>query len=384
MDYFDYLMLMNHSKSDGWAAFEKKEPIVSTKKLVAFYLPQFHPIPENNLNWGAGFTEWRNVTRALPLFEGHIQPRHPADLGFYDLQSVDVLRTQAELARNYGVDGFAFYYYWFDSKVLLEAPLENLFKNPDIDMSYCVFWANENWTKSWDGLEKEILVRQNHSAEDDIRFIAHVSKYFSDPRYIRYRGSPILLMYRPQLLPDARKTAERWRSWCQTNGVAIPYLISAQALGAHQDPAENGFDASIEFPPHQGSACDAKKLQRPSVLKRFSSRTDFGVVEYQSAVNAWSHRNPCDYKLFKCAFPNWDNTPRRVNSHATIFGWSTPDLYRQWLVNCLAIADEEDFVFINAWNEWAEGAFLEPDLFWGHAYLAATWEALAANSGGRE
>ena len=382
MDYYEYLMLMNHSKSSEWVAYEKKETLASKQKLVAYYLPQFHAIPENDQNWGKGFTEWRNVTRALPLFEGHIQPRHPAELGFYDLKSVEVLRQQAALAKNYGVEGFAMYYYWFDSKILLDTPIENLYKNRDIDMGYCVFWANENWTKSWDGLDSDVLLRQNHSPEDDIRFIAQISKYFEDPRYIRYRGKPLLMMYRPQLLPDSRETTDRWRSWCEKNGFEVPYLVSAQAFNYHQDPAEIGFDASCEFPPHWSSAFNAHELKFARDLKGFTARTDLRVMEYKAAVQAWSHENPHNYKLFKCVFPSWDNSPRRVNSEALLYAWSSPELYREWLSYCLSVSGEDDFVFINAWNEWAEGAILEPDLFWGHAYLDATYSALSLSQAG--
>lgn len=384
MDFFDYLTLMNHSRSDQWAAFKQKEPVQSTKKLIAYYLPQFHPFSENDSNWGQGFTEWRNVARGQPLFEGHIQPHHPADLGFYDLRSPDVLREQAKLARNYGISGLSFYYYWFDSKIFMDTPIENLYNNPDIDIEYCVFWANENWTRSWDGLENEVLLRQNHSPEDDIRFIAQVSRYFSDPRYIRYNNKPLLMVYRIGLLPNARETSDRWRNWCEKNGVEVPYLVAGQAMGSYAPPEDGGFDAAVEFPPHPGTACDRSHLQSLQNLSRFTQQREINVIDYHSAVKAWSHRNPFNYKHFKCCFPSWDNSPRRINSCSSIFAWSNPDLYSQWLSNCLNIADEGDFVFINAWNEWTEGAYLEPDLFWGHAYLEATWKALAASSSVKE
>lgn len=375
---FQHLMAMGHQRSPHWQAFEEKPPLTSDKKVIAYYLPQFHTITENDENWGRGFTEWRNVSRALPLFQGHYQPRHPADLGFYDLNNPMVIAQQAQLARNYGLGGWAFYYYWFDSKKLLDMPIERLYQQRDINMPYCVFWANENWTRSWDGMQSNVLLSQKHSAEDDIAFVGAISKYFEDPRYIRFEGRPVLMMYRPQLLPNAQATTERWRNWCIQHGFGNPYLITTEAYGMERS-SQHGFDAAAEFPPHRGSACDASQFRAPARLQYFGPQRDIQCIDYESAVAAWSRSPPAGSdKLFKCVFPMWDNSSRRVNSIPTVFQGSNPAHYERWLRYCLEQANPGDFVFVNAWNEWAEGAYLEPDLYFGHAYLEATWRAMKA------
>lgn len=374
-DLFQHLWGMGHSRSEMWRAYEEKPPCNDGKRVIAYYLPQFHTIPENDANWGKGFTEWRNVARALPLFEGHYQPRQPADLGFYDLNNPTIMAQQAQLAKNYGVNGWAFYHYWFDSKKLLDMPIEQLYRRPEVDIDYCVFWANENWTRSWDGLQSNVLLQQKHSPEDDIAFISSVAKYFEDPRYIRHEGRPVLMMYRPMLLPNALATTERWRNWCIQHGLGNPYLIATEAYGLAQ-PSAYGFDAAAEFPPHRGKACDASLFRSPDIGRRFGPERDIQCIDYESAVNAWSQPAPAGAeKLFKCVFPMWDNSSRRVSSTPSVFQGCTPELYEKWLRYCLNHAQAGDFVFVNAWNEWAEGAYLEPDLHLGHAYLEATWRA---------
>lgn len=384
-DFHSWLRQVNYGQSNFFKSYVEHKPVNTKKSLIAFYLPQFHPIKENNLNWGPGFTEWRNVARALPLYNGHVQPRHPADLGYYDLRLVDILYKQAELANNYGVNGFAFYYYWFDSKIILDTPIENLYKNRDIPIQYCVFWANENWTRSWDGSSNNILIAQNHSSEDDIRFIANISKYFSDHRYIHYQDKPLLMIYRPTLMPEPKKTVERWKNWCLKNGIPEPYLLTSQAfqtpkVGGFVTPSEIGFDAAFEFPPHLGSTFDSDKLKSEKIDHWFSENKNTKVFSYSTAVEAWSKKNPYPFKHFKCAFPSWDNSSRRVNGGANIFQNLSPLLYQKWLENNLKLADEGDFVFINAWNEWGEGAYLEPDTIFGHAFLEATYQAVISTT----
>jgi len=326
-------------------------------RLIAFYLPQFHPIAENSEWWGDGFTEWTNVRPAQPQYEGHYQPHVPGDLGYYDLLDGRTQHLQVELAKLYGVGGFCFYFYWFAGRRL--------------DLPFCLCWANENWSRRWDGLDSQILIGQSHSVKDDLAFIDHVSRYMRDERYIRVDGRPLLLVYRPSLLPDAKATAMRWRSRCRENGIGEIYLAYTQSFDA-VDPAQYGFDAAIEFPPNITQPPPVTHLIKP-VRDDFAGQVfDWSAFPTRSA----SFRKP-SYKLFRGVCPSWDNTARRKNN-GTSFINSSPRGYQEWLFN--AIQDTLDrepaadrrLVFINAWNEWAEGAHLEPDQLHGYGFLEAT------------
>jgi glycosyltransferase involved in cell wall biosynthesis len=347
-------------------------------RLVAFYLPQFHPIPENDGWWGAGFTEWRNVTRAEPAYPGHFQPHLPADLGFYDLRLPQVMHQQIDLARQYGVSAFCFYFYWFSGRTLLEQPLRQFLLDPDMNIEFCLCWANENWSRRWDGKDQEILIAQDHSPDDDLAFIAHVSHYLRDRRCIRIDGRPLLLVYRPDLLPDSRATALRWRTWCRENGVGEIYLAYVQTA-ERVDPAGHGFDAAVEFPPNNTAP--------PNITETVEGlRPDFSGTVYDWTVypSRSAGYELSDYKLFRGTNPSWDNTARR-GAGGTIFHGSSPSGFRTWLENAIVDtvhrfpAPDERLVFVNAWNEWAEGAHLEPDLRYGHAYLQATYDALQSS-----
>ncbi len=212
-------------------------------------LPQFHPFEENDAWWGKGFTEWRNVSRALPQFEGHVQPRLPGDLGFYDLRVGETLRAQAKLAADHGIGAFCFYFYWFSGHTLMEQPLRQWLADSTIELPFCLCWANENWTRRWDGRNQDVLIGQQHSAEDDLAFIAHVADYLRDRRALKVEGRPVLLLYRPQLLPDPKATAARWRGWCRDNGIGEIHLAYVQSF-ERPDPRDIGFDAAVEFPPN--------------------------------------------------------------------------------------------------------------------------------------
>jgi lipopolysaccharide biosynthesis protein len=348
-------------------------------KLICFYLPQFHPIAENDAWWGAGFTEWTNVEPAQPMFVGHYQPRVPGELGYYNLLDPSVLRRQVELARLYGIHGFCFYFYWFAGKRLLDAPIQHYLNDRSLDFPFCLCWANENWSRKWDGLDSEILISQNHSAADDLAFIAHVAAYMRDPRYIRIDGKPLLLVYRPSLLPSARKTAARWRTWCMNSGIGEIYLAYTQSFET-VPPAQYGFDAAIEFPPNNSGPPDI--TEQMTLLGSDLSNTIFDWRVFIERSRAYT--NP-GYELFRGVCPSWDNTARRKNV-STIFHNSSPRGYQEWLVNAIAntcdqIANPNNrFAFINAWNEWAEGAYLEPDQRYGYAYLEATRLALVRSS----
>ena len=364
------------SKSIDFVEFSKVElPSPSSIRLIAFYLPQFHPIPENDAWWGKGFTEWSNVVSALPQFEGHYQPHLPADLGFYDLRIPDVQRQQVDLAKAYGIEGFCFYFYWFGGKTLLEHPIRQYLKHPEFDLPFCLCWANENWSRRWDGLDRDILIAQGYSKEDDLAFIEYIAEYLRDPRYIRVMGRPLLVVYRPGLLPDPRKTAKCWRDWCRNHGIGEIYLAYTQSFEI-VDPAEYNFDAAIEFPPNNSDP--------PVITDQVSLHNPYfsGIVcDWRVFIERSRNYDKPLYTLFRGVNPSWDNEARRTG-RGTVFANSSPAGYKEWLRNaCLDTAarfEDHDnrLVFINAWNEWAEGAHLEPDRRFGCAYLHATAAAL--------
>ncbi|MDP9114374.1 MAG: glycoside hydrolase family 99-like domain-containing protein [Acidobacteriota bacterium] len=350
------------------------EGFVPSVRLVAFYLPQFHPIPENDEWWGKGFTEWKNVSAAQPQFRNHYQPHIPGDLGFYDLRTREIQGRQVELAKQYGIGAFCFYFYWFNGKRLLELPVQNYRNDPKLDLPFCLCWANENWTRRWDGLDQEVLISQNYSPEDDLAFISHVADYMRDCRYLRVNGRPVLLVYRPSLLPDAKATARRWREWCRQNGIGELYLVYPQSFEIC-DPAEYGFDAATEFPPN---------LSDPPVITNSveALNPNFSGIVYDWRIFVQRSRQysiPA-YKLFRGICPSWDNESRH-RRRGTIFMHSSPEGYQEWLENAVAdtrarLPREERLIFVNAWNEWAEGAHLEPDRRYGYAWLRATRAAL--------
>lgn len=358
----------------GYVPYEKGElpdPLPAT--LVAFYLPQFHTIPENDEWWGKGFTEWRNVARALPQFEGHHQPKLPGDLGFYDLRNVEVMHEQARLAREYGISAFCFYFYWFGGKTLLETPLRNWLNDKSIDLKFCLCWANEKWTRTWDGRGDEILIDQKHSPEDDIAFIEHVAEYMRDPRYLRVDGKPMLLVYRPGLFPDMAATALRWRRWCSANGLGEIHLAYVQSFD-FISPAEMGLDAAVSFPPNRSAVASvtaSHKLINPDFRGSIIDWREMAALHRASEQSA-------DFVLYPGVVPCWDNEARRPGSGRT-FVHSSPRGYRDWLVATIRALSEEKprLVFLNAWNEWAEGAVLEPDARLGHSFLQATRTALS-------
>lgn len=346
-----------------------------TTRLIAFYLPQFHPIPENDAWWGKEFTEWTNVKPAKPQFEGHYQPHVPLDLGYYNLLDGETQLRQVDIAKQYGIGGFCFYAYWFGGKRLLEKPLDNYVADRRLDLPFCVCWANENWSRRWDGLENELLISQKHSAEDDIAFIACVARYLRDSRYIRIHGRPLLVIYRPSLFPDIRETAARWREWCRSNNVGEIHLAYTQSF-ERVDPAQYGFDSAIEFPPNNASPPNLSRHVKPLREKSHLTVFDWRYYVKRSA----SYVEP-GYSLFRSVCPSWDNSPRRRDK-GTVFLHSNPPDYQIWLENAIRHTQahrrspDEHLVFVNAWNEWAEGAHLEPDEKYGYAWLTATRMAL--------
>jgi tetratricopeptide (TPR) repeat protein/lipopolysaccharide biosynthesis protein/LPS sulfotransferase NodH len=350
----------------------------SAVKLIANYLPQFHPFPENEQWWGKGFTEWTNVGKAKPCYEGHYQPHCPIHFGYYDLRVPSVLEDQAKLARKYGIHGFNFYFYWFKGKTLMEMPIRQFLENQSIDIRFCLTWANENWTRRWDGLENEVLISQEYSLDDSLNLIRHLVPYFKDSRYLKVEGKPIFIVYRVNTIPDISITIKAWHQEIIKEGFPGLYLVAAQAFG-FSDPRPYGFDAAMEFPPHGVNAVDVSD-RIPNVSVDFQGKIYF----YDDIVNAEVKKGGefSDFKLFKGVTLSWDNTARRGLNSYVFHGFSL-HRYMQWLQSVSIktalspdIKDDEKLIFVNAWNEWAEGVHLEPDQKYGYGYLEATRRVL--------
>jgi lipopolysaccharide biosynthesis protein len=350
-------------------------------RLLAFYLPQFHPIPENDRWWGTGFTEWTNVAKARPLFRGHYQPHIPADLGFCDLRVPEVREAQAALAREYGIGGFCYYHYWFNGTRLLNRPFDEVLGSGKPDFPFCLCWANENWTRRWDGHDDEILIRQNHSLEDDQAHIRHLMSAFQDERYIRVHGKPLFLVYRTELLPAPERTAEVWREAARAAGLGDLYLVRVENFVGDLDPRSIGFDAAVEFAP-DWKAMGLPKLRRSrwGLRARMENQLrklrelpqvyfDHRIYSYDDLVTRMLAKPSQPYPWFRCVTPSWDNSPRRARN-ATIFRGASPELYERWLQAMIqstvnTFDGDERLLFVNAWNEWGEGNHLEPDQRWG-------------------
>jgi len=351
----------------------------SDPKIIAYYLPQMHPTPENDAWWGKGVTEWNNVARAVPQYVGHYQPRLPGELGFYDLRLKENIIRQTELAKMYGIYAFCWYYYWFDGKRLLERPLDMYLNNPDIDFPFCLCWANESWTKGFFGSSKEVIMKQNHTVESYKQFIVDITKYFRDKRYMEINGKKLLIVYKPQDVPDCKKILEYWREYCKIEGLGDLYIIGCWTSDQREDFISKGFDAIAEFQP--GAILNyCKKINAtiPFVNEDFSG----AIYSYKDVIeNKIYQKNFSKEKMYHAAMPMWDNTPRRNNKGSIIFDGATPALFQQWIEDIVENNNErtdldDNLVFINAWNEWGEGAYLEPDKRYGYAYLQAIEEAL--------
>jgi glycosyltransferase involved in cell wall biosynthesis len=345
-------------------------------RAIAFYLPQYHPIPENDKWWGKGFTEWTYVTRAKPLFPGHYQPQLPSELGFYDLRMAEIREAQAALAEEYGVYGFCYHYYWFGGKRVLERPLYEVLASGSPNFPFCLSWANENWTRRWDGREQEILLKQEYSADCDRAFVQEILPILSDRRYIRVNGKPLLLVYRTESLPNSKKTAEVWREEAIKAGIGDLYLCRVESFSA-VDPETIGFDAACQFPPLLigSSELDPRLVFNGTDPSAFKGK----MFDYRGLAQQALH-SEIHYKRFFGVAPSWDNTPRRGNS-AYMWSNSSPGTYENWLVKAVKSTINlyhggERLVFVNAWNEWGEGCYLEPDQRYGRGFLEATRRAL--------
>jgi lipopolysaccharide biosynthesis protein len=364
--------------ADAWRRYgdASREP---KARVVPFYLPQFHTFPENDRWWGTGFTEWTNATGALPVYQGHYQPRLPRDTGFYDLRIDAVREQQRDLAAAAGIEGFMYYYYWFAGQRLMDMPIEAL-HNSDLDQPFCIMWANENWTRRWDGRETDVLIAQDYDNVPAERFIDDVLHLMADERYLTVGGRKVLAVYRPGQMDDFPAVVASWRESARTAGVGELHIVAvdqvAEFHGLVGDPASSGLDASLGFPPHNHLffSLNRKDLE---VDKRFEGN----ILSYEELVKA------AEVKL-RAGVPDtyhpgvmvaFDNTPRRQWQPDLWYG-SNPYTFRRWLAAAVdAVASrplDERLVFINAWNEWAEGAVLEPSDRHGKTFLLAVRDVL--------
>jgi lipopolysaccharide biosynthesis protein len=386
-------------------------------RLIAFYLPQFHPIPENDAWWGPGFTEWTNVAKARPLFRGHYQPRLPADLGFYDLRVPEVRQAQATLARRAGVEGFCYYHYWFGGRRLLERPFNEVLESGEPDFPFCLAWANQTWSGVWHGAPNRILVAQTYPGrEDNQRHFDAVLPAFKDPRYIRVHDEPLFMIYRPRELPDVFAFIQQWQKLARDNGLKGIYFV-AHVLTSEQDAdyTRLGFAGinvvpslkapSIRAAPlsplHADPSLWGKPVNHPSeeawrslqrraryarrkVMAKLTGKS-LSVVDYRDAMLMFLDGIQCIPRCFPCLIPNWDNSPRS-GVRGFILHDSTPDLFRTHVKQTLGVVNarelEDRIVFVKSWNEWAEGNYLEPDARFGHQYLDVLREQVFTSAGG--
>ena len=360
------------------------------KRVIAINLPQFHPFKENDEWWGKGFTEWTNVTKAKPRFRGHYQPHLPTETGFYDLRLPEARQMQADMAREAGIYGFCYYHYWFNGHQLMERPLEEILKSGEPDFPFMLCWANENWSRNWDGGFRKILMEQHYSNADNIEHMHFLcEKYFSDPRYIRVNNKPMFVVYKPELIPNVQACINNWRK------VAVEYdmeLYLAYMTRTDDDFIKYGFDCAIDFQPHSSPVLYKSKwlqmqhIRSSNILFRLYSRLiskehiPFNMNFLYSDYSMFMAEQETKLtKKYPSVTPMWDNASRRKDWFFMLKN-STPSLYKEWLKKVLnrfiPYSEEENFVFINAWNEWAEGNHLEPDTKWGRAYLDVTKEAI--------
>lgn len=390
VNYADHKNLIDGKKAYFYQAEKKGTYDLTTNdpKLVAFYLPQFHPIELNDKEWGKGFTEWTNVSSALPRFVGHEQPKLPGDLGFYDLRIEETMKAQVDLAKKHGISGFCFYYYWFSGKKILNTPIENFLMHKEWNFNFMVCWANENWTKRWDGKDNDVIISQQYLDSDPLDFIKDVEEILLDKRYIRKNGKPLLAVYRGSDLKNPNQYTKTWRDYFK-NKHKLELEIVTMVSFDQSDPRPYGFDGGIEFEPMtttkylvtQGAhSYNEKYANNPQ--KRLDA-FEGEIINYNTVVKtALEHYDRFKFPTYKSVTPSWDNDARKKGK-GTVFYGTNPDRYSYWLKQVIdreSEKSENPLIFINAWNEWAEGAVLEPSAMYGHAYLNKTSEVLASRN----
>ena len=364
--YFKWLNILRMDKSEFVTytdnPYKRKDGDV---KVFAYYLPQFHTIPENDKAFGRGFTEWTNVAAIQPQYVGHYQPKIPFDVGFYDLRNPCVMQRQVTIAKDYGVYGFCFYYYWFSGKKLLNEPIETFLKS-DIDIHFHFCWCNENWSKLWDGGNRETIIKQTLEPEDAEKFFNDILPYIKDSRYEKISNKPILMIYDSTIFNKSifRNFLISLNSMAKKAGFDGFFITIAKK--AKMNVKEFDFDAIVEFPPH---CMDCKEKAKA----RIENNAKYTVFDGDSYIKNRSYIYKSDYRIFKCAFPSWDNLPRKLNSGGSVFEVSS-DSFREWLKGIIDWTIKNNpadmqYVYINAWNEWAEGAILEPTTRYGYKNL---------------
>lgn len=371
-------------------------------KIIAFYFPQLHAIRENDEWWGKGFTDWDNVRKAKPLFRGHNQPRVPASYNYYDQSLLQTIRWQTELAANFGVWGFCHYHYWFDGKQMLETPTNLLLQTKNINMPFCLAWANETWSRRWDGQDHYILQQQTHDPDIEKwrHHFTYLIKAWSDERAIRISGKPLFIIYRPAKIIDTAGMFDFWQQEARKHGIDGLYFATMKQYDMPDDDCIKNYDAVIQFQPFEAMKIIAHNSARATVIKKFLQR--FGAALPRAIENSiykaskeWGRPTMVDYDevwsriverpkenaitTYPGAFVDWDNTAR-YGHQATIFKGATPERFECWLSKLLqrvaADTTQEPLVFLNAWNEWSEGAYLEPDEKYGSGYLNAVKSAI--------
>lgn len=355
--------------------------MTNSPRLIAFHLPQYHPIPENDEWWGKGFTEWTNTAKAKPLFPGHYQPHVPADLGFYDLRLAEARAAQAELAKQYGLEGFCYYHYWFGEKPLLERPFDEIISSGQPDFGFCLCWANQTWTGIWHGAPGRILIEQTYPGDEDHRkHFEHLLPAFQDERYIRVDGKPVFVIYRPMEMPDVHRVMDLWREMAVAAGLTGLHLVAVE--GPDWIPQEHGFDASItpRLPPRRGWVSWRNPIKK--LIQKYQEMKGYPTIHsYEAILPDLLIQPAAGVENYPCVIPNWDNTPRS-GANGLVLQGSTPELFRGHFRKALELAqnlpDQRQFVFVKAWNEWAEGNHLEPDMKFGLGYLKVIAEERAA------
>ena len=368
-------------------------------KIIAFYLPQFHEIPENNEWWGEGFTEWVNVKKAKSLFDGHIQPREPLNDNYYDLSDNNVMSWQIEIAKKYGIYGFCFYHYWFDGHMLLQKPMEQFLKNKEQKMPFCICWANEHWTNAWVSKENKVLIEQRYGGRKEWEeHFNYLLQFFQDDRYIIEDNKPLMVIYRPEIIECLNDMLDCWSELARKNGfdgIKYAYQHPAFVLEANRD--DSRFDYNIEYQPTYAQIFSTKnkyamlkKIKRKiamfceKYLKMDIRYVGKGLVKY-SYDEMWKfivEMEPVTSKSIPGAFVNWDNSPRRGN-RGIVYTGVTPEKFEKYLSIQIKRAREvyhSDKLFIFAWNEWAEGGYLEPDKLWKYRMLEAIKKSLELNN----